>query len=83
MFKNYWDFPLICDEETPIADTQEHVLNCKSLNSTFGEETPTIEFMYGDIKQQVQLAKQFSTKMKERTCLLEPQEEEEVIQNIK
>ena len=83
MFKTNLNCPLNCVKETPYADTQEHVLNCSSLRQTWDKTTPSMEFMYGDIMQQVQISQKFFSLMRDRTKLLEPPEEEEDIQNIK
>ena len=66
-----------CNAESPNTDTQEHVLHCKSLNQTHGEQTPVMTFMYGEIKQQMQLSQKFITLMRERSQILEPQENDE------
>ena len=74
---------MICNEESPHADTQEDVLNCKSLNQTHGEITPNMNFMYSDIKQQLKISQNFINLMREINQILEPQEEEEDIRNTK
>ena len=81
MFKNNSKCPLNCSELTPHEDTQEHVLYCKTLNQSH-EETPTIQYMYGNLYKQQKLSQKFCTLMGTRTHLLEPQEEEEETQKI-
>ena len=81
-FQNNLNSPLNCNAESPNIDTQEHVLYCKSLNQTHGEQTPVMPFMYGDIKQQVRLSQKFITLMRERSHILEPQEDEEEVEKL-
>ena len=81
MFKNNSKCPLNCSELTPHEDTQEHVLYCKTLNQSH-EETPNIQYMYGDVYKQHKLSQKFCTVMGTRAHLLEPQEEEEEPQKI-
>ena len=77
MFQNNLNCSLTCNAESPNTDTQEHVLHCKSLNQTHGEQTPVMTFMYGDAKQQLQLSQKFFTLMGERSQILERQANEE------
>ena len=81
IFRYYLKCPLNCSELTPHEDTQEHVLYCKTLNQSH-EETPTIQYMYGNLYKQQKLSQKFCTLMGTRTHLLEPQEEEEETQKI-
>ena len=60
--------PLNCMIQEPQEDTQDHVLNCKSIGA---QSNVPMEFMCAGTVEQSLLAKEFSKRMKRREELLE------------
>ena len=70
-FKKQLDCPLKCNNEEPSIDTQEHILSCKSLQSSPNMEETNINYMYGTVIEQHQIAKIFCSLIKKRNKSLE------------
>ena len=60
--------PLSCMHQKPQKDTQDHVLNCKSIGA---QSTVPIEFLCAGTVEQSLLAKEFSKRIRRREQLLE------------
>ena len=71
MYNNCVQCPLKCDITNLLEDTQEHILECKSLNQNPGNTLSDINLIYGTIEQQSLIDKQFCMLMRKREKLLE------------
>ena len=75
MYNNCVQCPLKCESKNIPEDSQEHTLNCKSLNVNTNMNSAEISHMYGTIQQQNILAKQFCTLMRKQEIIIEEQAE--------
>ena len=76
MYKHRLNCPLQCENETPLLDTQNHLLHCKKL----GISNPlkfTIENVFGDIESQEQIGRLIFKILTQRNKLLDEMEEKE------
>ena len=70
MFKNRLTCPLLCNKESPMIDTQDHVLICSKLK----EPNPcnlVIGDVFGSVEEQEQVGQVFSKAMRQRKRLLD------------
>ena len=59
--------PLMCNSEHPFEDTQEHVLLCSKLKGSYMDH----DYVYSESMEQIEVTKQYTKLMEERTKLLE------------
>ena len=59
--------PLSCNNENPLQDTQEHVLDCRML----GGSNVDIDFMHAGVEEQRLLSKEFCRLIQRRSTLVE------------
>ena len=64
MYHNCVQCPLKCDIKNLLEDTQEHILECKTLNQNKGNTSSDINSIYGKIEQQSLIAMQFCMLMR-------------------
>ena len=69
MFKNRIQCPLKCNSETPLNDTQEHLLECLKLKSNYTSGV-SIKNAYEDIQKQEAVAKVVAKVLRHRKRLL-------------
>ena len=58
LFKNWIFCPLKCEQQNQIKDTQEHLLQCKKLNTT-NRESVNIDDAYAVLQNKKQLQNWF------------------------
>ena len=70
-YKNQLDCPLKCDTEKPRIDTQEHTITCSALKIPPNIDETNINFIYGTVHQQHQIAQIFCSLIRSREKILE------------
>ena len=70
LFKNWVFCPLKCEQQNQIKDTQEHLLQCKKLN-TANIESVKIDDAYACIAKQEAIAKVISKVIRKRSRMIE------------
>jgi hypothetical protein len=76
MYKHRLYCPLQCENETPLLDTQNHLLHCKKLVIS-NPLNLTIENVFGDIESQEQIGRLIFKILTQRNKILDEMEETE------
>ena len=75
MFLNRIHCPLLCDEENPQVDTQEHLLTCKKIKNT-NTNNLTIMSVFGSLSDQENIGRVVARILRERARIIDQIETE-------
>ena len=75
MFLNRIHCPLLCDEENPQVDTQEHLLTCKKIKNT-NTNNLTIMSVFGSLSDQENIGRVVERILRERARIIDQIETE-------